>query len=28
LLDEPVELLDVRKGDIDGEHEPLFLPGG
>jgi len=28
LLDESVELFDVRKGDIDGEHEPLFLPGG
>ena len=28
LLHESVELLDVRKGDIDGEHEPLFLPGG
>ncbi len=28
LLDELVQLLDVRKGGIDGEHGPLFLPGG
>ena len=28
LLDELVQLLDVWKGGVDGEHGPLFLPGG
>jgi hypothetical protein len=26
VLDELVQLLDLRKGGIDGEHGPLFLP--
>jgi hypothetical protein len=28
LLDELVQLVHIRKGDIDGEHGPLFQPGG